>query len=73
MDINLHLMDMPSTVSGYTVINPDSSYTIFLNARLTYERQLAAYMHEMEHIQENDFENEIEVNYIEDYRHVRES
>lgn len=49
---------MDVLVGEQITANSDGSYTIFLNARLSHERQLEAYAHALRHIQENDFEKE---------------
>ena len=52
------LQDMPPTVKGLTVKTCDDNgdnYTIILNAALSYDLQRAAYMHELQHIKNNDF------------------
>ena len=36
--------------------NADDSYTIFINANIAHDRQVAAVEHAIEHIRENDFE-----------------
>ena len=58
MDVNTQLIDMDLLVSEQVVKNKDDSYTIFLNARHSHERQLEAYKHAMEHIAKADFEKE---------------
>lgn len=35
--------------------NEDGSYSIFINARLNWERQMNAYKHALEHIMRDDF------------------
>ena len=55
-NINTILVDMPGTISAYTISNADMSYTIVLNARLNCERQLKAYQHAISHITNEDFE-----------------
>lgn len=35
--------------------NEDGSFSIFINARLNWERQMAAYQHAIRHIMEDDF------------------
>ncbi|MCD8396129.1 MAG: hypothetical protein LUD12_02890 [Lachnospiraceae bacterium] len=57
-DVFTALEDLPPSIAGYTVVNPDDTYTIILNTRVTHERQLEAYQHEIRHIQEQDFEKE---------------
>lgn len=37
------------------ILNEDGSYTILINARLSYDGQLRAYEHAMRHIRESDF------------------
>lgn len=55
-DIFTHLVDMPCFIGGHCNCNPDGSYTICINARLGYEEQRKAYLHELRHIHNNDFE-----------------
>ena len=59
-DINVQLMDMDTMIPEHLVKNDDDTYTIFLNARLSKDRQLKSYFHALQHIKENDFE---EVNF----------
>lgn len=69
LDVNVVLADMPGTISAYTVPNPDFSYTIVLNSRLTRERQMQAYAHEMIHINNGDYDKKCPVDLIECYAH----
>lgn len=56
-DVNVVVMDLPNIQTREMVIeNEDTTYTIFINARLSYDGQLRAYEHAMKHIKENDFE-----------------
>ena len=56
-DIQIRILDFPTTKVTETVTqNADGSYTIFLNSRMTQERQLESYLHAMRHITNNDFE-----------------
>ena len=41
-DVNVILADMPVTIPAYSIANQDMSYTVVINARLNYERQLDA-------------------------------
>ena len=56
MDVNVREINLPTTISAYVASNPDATYTIFLNSRLTWERRMQAYQHEMEHIRNGDYE-----------------
>ena len=55
-DIFTYLVDVPCCIGGHCNCNPDGSYTVCINARLGYEEQKKAYLHEIEHIKGNDFE-----------------
>lgn len=57
-DISIVVMDFKDTKTKELVTeNSDGSYSIFINARLSYESQLKAYEHALTHINNNDFEN----------------
>lgn len=51
-----YLDHAPAKFHGTFVCNEDGSYTIFLDPNDTHERQLEAYMHELEHIVNGDIE-----------------
>lgn len=63
--------DLPCRISGFTK-KVDDHYTIVLNARLNDERQKAAYRHELEHIEEGDFDRSCDADVIEYFRHESE-
>jgi hypothetical protein len=67
--IQVFLVDLPGTVRAFTVHNSDDSYTIFINAGLSHEMQCAAYDHEMQHINNHDFDYCYDVNELENERH----
>ena len=69
--IKQELIDMPTTLKGFTRHNPDDSYTIVLNARLNIEQQRRTWAHEMRHIIHGDFEKE-DVDAIELENHRRD-
>lgn len=48
--------DMPSGFKGHVNHNKDDSYTIFINAKLSYEEQKKVYLHELCHIVNDDFQ-----------------
>ena len=70
LDVNVILVDMPTSIPAYSVANPDLSYTIVLNSRLNYERQLRAYHHELSHIENGDFDKKCSADIIECYAHA---
>lgn len=59
--------DLPDTVSAFIRENEDDSYTILINAHLSYEKQRQGYLHELEHLQ--DFDTWSAADEIERIRH----
>ena len=51
---------------GMIMPNDDGTYSIYLDARTTWERQRVAYEHEIEHIKNNDFYNGKPIREVED-------
>ena len=49
--------------------NPDGTYTVLLNARLTYQQQVSAYQHALSHIVNDDFYKCDDVQQIESAAH----
>ncbi|MCH5271613.1 MAG: hypothetical protein J1E83_12830 [Lachnospiraceae bacterium] len=64
LDVNTKVINMDVLIPEQIVKNKDDSYTIFLNARLSREKQLEAYLHALQHIEDGDFEKE-DVDYVE--------
>ena len=63
--------ELPCKVKGLVreTCEPDGDYyTIVLNSRLSFEQQQKTYLHEVEHIENDDFRKE-NVNEIEKIRH----
>ena len=67
--IQVFFVDLPSSIRGLTVKNNDDSFTILINVNMSYEAQLSAYLHEMEHIKNNDFDYMHDINELEWCRH----
>lgn len=72
MSINTYLLDMDVMIPEHVVKNSDDSYSIFINARLSYERQLQAYRHALKHIHNGDYDKS-DVDKIELEAHELES
>ena len=49
-DVNVVLLDFPAPGNEMVFENEDDSFTIMINARLSYDEQLKAYRHAMRHI-----------------------
>ncbi len=69
-NINVQLLDMDAKIPEQLVKNADSSYTIFINARLSRETQLKSYYHALRHILENDF-SKFDIQQIEKEAHTK--
>lgn len=55
-EIYCYIVDLPESVSEM-VVPCEDGYCVYLNARLSYQRQLEAYLHAVnEHVRNNDFE-----------------
>ncbi len=66
MNIVLIYHELPNTVHALTHANDDGSYAILINANLCHERQMAAVLHELMHIQGNDFTREEQATLLEE-------
>lgn len=55
MSIDYQVIFMDMTTNEAVTENEDGSYTIFINARLSYEKQMQSYLHAMRHITGEDF------------------
>ena len=67
MDYIVQLVNLPLSVRSFVRENDDfTSATIVINARLSHEQQKERYVHEVDHMEGNDFEkddvNKVEVN-----------
>ena len=72
-NIKVFLQDLPERVKGFTVRVFDEGqefYCIVLNARLNRELLTATYDHEMEHINNRDFDMDISADQLEAMRHA---
>ncbi|MFV0517402.1 MAG: hypothetical protein ACK5MV_08390 [Aminipila sp.] len=68
--IQVQLVNMPVTVRGFTLYNSDDSYTISINCRLSCEMQTATYDHEIEHINNRDFDKIYNVDFLYKLKYV---
>ena len=65
--IIVRLVDLPCRVRGFVLTNgADDTYNIYLNARLSRTEQKKAFLHEMRHIMQKDFEKSGDVSAIEE-------
>lgn len=57
-DINVILLDDALGVPGSIWHNADGSYSIFIDAKLSLEKQKEVFKHELNHILKDDFSKE---------------
>ena len=69
-NIKVMYADLPTTIGGF-VKETDGYYTIVLNSRMTAERNRQSYLHELGHIDNNDFDRECSADQIELEAHRR--
>lgn len=67
--IYTYFADMPTTIHSFVVSNNDMSFTIILNAKIGREQQIKAYLHEISHIKNGDYDKKCSVNLIETTAH----
>ncbi len=48
-------IDLPVGVDGITVLDENGDYNVYLNDRLSYDAQVNAFRHEIEHIKQGHF------------------
>lgn len=68
-DIFVMYKDMPTTIKGFTNANSDGTYTVILNSRHSFAQHINSYLHELQHISNNDFETIFNFDELELIRH----
>lgn len=60
VDYFVHIVPFPvdAGCDGAVTPNPDGTYSVYLDARTTFERRIRAVRHEIDHISCDDFYNE---------------
>ena len=66
--ITTYITPMPGRIRSYTV-RKDEYYTIVVNENLSTEARMAAYKHELDHINRGDFEQKGSADLIEIFAH----
>lgn len=69
-DVNVCLADLPLSIKAYTMADPDGNYTIMLNARHSHYQHLISYHHEIQHIENGDYDKICDADLIEFYAHL---
>ena len=63
--IGVYFLNMDTAVEEEVLLNEDGSFSIFINSRLNCERQMLAYKHALQHIMNDDFRKDDDVDEIE--------
>lgn len=58
--IFVHYLNLPYSVKGLARHNEDDSYTVLINARYSQEVQKEVFLHEVGHIEDQDFYSEVD-------------
>ena len=62
--------NLPYKIKGFAVYNSNEDYyTIVLNSRLSHDQNLKTYIHELEHITNNDFYSKLSATKLETIAH----
>lgn len=55
VDYFVYFQPMHGSIGGYITPNPDGTFSVYLNERLSREQNMKTMRHEFQHIQNNDF------------------
>ena len=69
-DIYTKLIDMPTSIRGYTIHDKNGDFCIVINARISQEDMVETYIHEIKHIKRGDVYKKGSVDLIEIYAHM---
>lgn len=57
IDYTVHYVSLSGRVKGFSTKGVDDDYVIFINQNLSYEQQMNALKHELEHIENGDLDD----------------
>lgn len=72
MNIVLLYYNLPSAITALTHVNDDGSCTILINKNVCKKRQLQGVLHELSHIERNDFTSEEQADLLEKMLHAHD-
>lgn len=64
-DIYIYLVDMPHGIKANVAENIDGTHTIYLNSRLNNDELKRSFLHELQHIRNNDLNSSCDIHEIE--------
>lgn len=69
--INIRILPLPGKIQSF-VVYKDDFYTIVVNECLNQNARMRAYRHELDHIENGDFESDLPTGMIEIRTHKKE-
>lgn len=66
-EVIVRYINLPCTVRGFVREDPDGNYNIYINARLSYDMQQETIEHELRHVRNRDFSNDLSIAEIENF------
>lgn len=64
-EIRTVMANLPNDIKGFSIETPDGWTTIVLNQNLSHEKNKESYLHELDHIKNDDFYSEEHADLIE--------
>ena len=65
-NVVVRLIDsLPCSVRAFTVVDENGDYNVYLNSKLSHEQLRRSYKHELQHIQNRDFDSQLPAHIIE--------
>lgn len=64
-EYRVRLVDLPPRVGGMVSMDDEGFYNVYINSRLTWERQREALRHELDHIEHDDLRSAQSVKAVE--------
>lgn len=69
-EIVTRILCLPTSINGYTIRDRNGDYNVYINSRLSFERQLMTYQHELKHVLNGDFNKSGSADLIEIHAHM---
>lgn len=64
-EVTVRVVDMEYGVDGCVFRDADGNYSVYINARNSYEVQQETLKHELKHILDDDFDNGLPIQLVE--------
>ena len=61
----IRYVKLPISVRGVTIPDENGDYNIYINDRLSHKMQIDTYLHEITHVENEDFDVQVPISVIE--------